>query len=106
MTNKERLISLLGFAPDNNALDGTLLDAGIISSDSYVVGNIQALKKCAIELLELLLSTANTSFFNGATTASINYDRAMILKRIQIFKSELGIYDISATTTARAVRRW
>jgi hypothetical protein len=35
MTNKERLISLLGFAPENNSLEGELLDFDIAPGDTY-----------------------------------------------------------------------
>ena len=48
MTNKERLISLLGFAPPTNSAEGALLDAGITEGDAYVAGNLDPLKKCAI----------------------------------------------------------
>lgn len=95
MTNKERLISLLGFAPDNNALEGALLDAGVTGSSTYDGTNIVSLKTIAIGLMELLLTTADTSFFNGVTTAGIRYDRASILKRMAMLKAEIGLLDVT-----------
>lgn len=103
MTNKERLISLLGFAPDNNALEGALLDAGIAGSDVYANSNLLTLKKAQLELLELLFSTADTSFFNGATTSGVRYDRATLLKKIEALKDELGLVAGLPTITSKSV---
>jgi len=106
MTNKDRLISLVGFAPNPNAVDGALLDAGITGSDAYIADNTVALKKCAIQLMELLLTTANTSFFNGATSAGVNYDRATLLKRIQALRRELGLEDFYGPTIIDKSYMW
>jgi len=98
MTNKERLISLLGFAPDNNALDGALLDVGLAGGDNYVTENLESVEKASIPLLEVLLSTANISTHNGVTSAGKTFDRATILKRIQGLKKKYGIEDVSGRT--------
>ncbi len=95
MTNKERLISLLGFAPDNNAVDGALLDYGITADNTYVSTSLISLKRAQLELMELLYTTANTNFFNGATSSGVSYDRGTLLRRIQALRRELGLEDFS-----------
>jgi len=93
MTNKERLISILGFSPESNALEGEMLDVGISGTDSYETKNGLVLKKCAIKIMEILLSTADTT--NSVSGFTIRYDRAAIEKRIVLFKTELGLIDES-----------
>jgi len=100
MTNKERFISLLGFAPSFDSVDGALIDAGILGTSPYDGTNVIALKKAAIELLQLLLTTADVS--DGNATAgfvhSVKYDRVAILARIKLLKGELGVTDESLPT--------
>lgn len=94
MTNKERLLSLIGFAPsDDNALEGTLLDSGIDGSAAYIISNSVPVKRCAIEVMELLLTTANTS--DVTPGFSITYDRNAVLARIKLLKQEIGVVDDS-----------
>jgi len=100
MTNKDRLISLLGFSPANNhAIDGALTDAGIDGSEVYDGGNIVQLKNAAIEIMELLLSTPDVSNTEGQ---AIKYDRNAVLARIKQYKTDLGIIvEERATITAK-----
>jgi hypothetical protein len=93
VTNKERLISLLGFSADNNAVEGALLDAGIEPGDSYVAESSLITKGAAIEVLKILLSTPDTTMENAN---SVRYDRNAILKRIAQLEYEIGIEDVSA----------
>lgn len=104
MTNKERLISLLGFAPgDTNSVDGYLIDAGITGSAAYDGSNITELKTIALSLLYLLLSTADYSNTDGAGFVhSVKYDRIAILKRIDILEGELGL-TVGATIQAKSM---
>lgn len=96
MTNRERLISLLGFEPSNsNTIDGSLLDFGITSSETYAASNIIPIKKAAISVLEILLSTADTKNENGY---EIKYDRDAIEKRLQALKNEVGLSEIDKPT--------
>lgn len=96
MTNKERLISFLGFAPPANTAEGALLDAGITESEVYTAANSIPLKKVAITVMELLLTTADTS--NNVTGFAIKYDRDAVLKRMNLIKGELGLTDESLPT--------
>jgi hypothetical protein len=96
MTNKERLISLLGFAPPANSAEGALLDASIDGAGVYNASLSSAIKKVAIQVMELLLTTADTN--NGKVGFNINYDRTAIITRIKMIKGELGIYDESLPT--------
>jgi hypothetical protein len=95
MTNKERLISLLGFAPADNSLEGELLDFGIVPTGTYDPANSVVLKKAAIKIMELLLTTADTTNENQY---AIKYDRVAVLARIKLLKRELGIVDGSIPT--------
>ena len=51
MTNKERLISLLGFAPSQDSVEGALLDYGIEGAETYNGSNIKEIKTAAIGVL-------------------------------------------------------
>lgn len=95
MTNRERLISLLGFSPDSNSLEGEMLDADIDSLDEYEPIMATPIKKCAIKIMEILLTTADTS---NNTGFNIHYDRAAVEKRILLFKNELGLVDLTMPT--------
>ncbi len=92
MTNQDRLLSLLGFAPsETNSLTGAMLDRGIVGSETYDSSKITQLKQCAIEVMELLLTTANTS--DVTPGFAITYDRNAVLNRIKLLKEELGLVD-------------
>lgn len=93
MTNRERLISLLGFAPDKNSVDGALIDADITGADNYTGSNSDELKTLAISILELLLSTPDITNTDGSGFVhATKYDRTAILKRIDLLKEELGLF--------------
>ena len=93
MTNSERTISLVGFAPENqNALLGALLDRAIDPNATYDGTNKDLLKQAAIEIMELLLTTADTQNEN---TYKVTFDRVAVLARINQLKTELGLIDTS-----------
>ena len=91
MTNLERLISLIGFAPSNNdSLQGALIDFGINGADTYTVANKLVVKKAAIQVIQLLLSTADTN--NGMSNGAgfeIKYDRQYLLDYRDRLKKEV-----------------
>lgn len=106
MTNKDRVLSLIGFAPSNdNAIDGELLDLGIAGAATYDVSQLVGVKTAAIRVMELLLTTADTSNENGSGfTNSIRFDRNAVLARINQLKNELGLVDTALPyITSRAV---
>lgn len=90
MTNKERLISLLGFAPadKDNVIDGALLDEGIPGSSQYLATGSNAIKRAAVSVLKILLSTPDTTNTDGY---AINWDRSAVKHRIADLESELGM---------------
>ena len=94
MTNRERLISLLGFTPTDDAVTGALIDAGISEGARYEATASKMLKQCAIELLRLLLSTPDTTNENGF---SQRYDRAAIERRIVELSGTAGRPTISSS---------
>ena len=102
MTNKQRLISLLGFAPSQDSVEGALLDLGIEGEETYNGTNVKLLKKAAIGILELLLTTADTT--QGDPSFAIKYDRAAVLKRIDLLKGELDLLD--SVPTIKAIHVW
>ena len=101
MTNREYFISLLGFAPGVNVAESALIDAGVSITDVYVTGNSVALKTAAIQVMRVLLTTADTA--NGLTGFSVKYDRTAILKLIALYETELGITTGQPTIKARNV---
>lgn len=92
MTNRERLISLLGFSPESNSVDGALIDFGIDGTATYDTSKTVLLKKAAIQIMELLLTTADTTNEN---TYGIRYDRTAVQARIRLLKGEIGLIDES-----------
>lgn len=68
-----------------------MIDFGIEASDEYTIENAIPVKKGAIAIMELLLTTADTS--NPESGMSIRYDRASVLKRIALLKGEIGLVD-------------
>jgi hypothetical protein len=107
MTNKDRLISFLGFAPPNESIDGELIDAGIDGSDDYDISLKDGLKLMAIRILQLILTTADVSDGNAAAgfVHSIKFDRVAVLARIKLLENELGI-DAGTLPTIRGLQIW
>lgn len=101
MTNRERLISLVGFAPEPNAVDGALIDAGITGTDVYTSSLSTSLKRCAIELLKLILSMADTTNENSYL---IKYDRAAVQKRIDQLEEEVN--EVDNRPVINSVKPW
>lgn len=88
MTNKERLIALLGFQAEPNAIEAALLDNDVNGSATYVKANLDGIKKAAISLMEVLLSTPDTS--NSHSGFNVNYDRDSIEERLKVFRAQTG----------------
>lgn len=102
MTNKERLISLLGFAPPVNSAEAAMIDQGIVPSDVYTLSVSVPIKMAAIYIMEVLLTTADTG--DATSGFQIKYDRGAVLKRINLLKGELGLIDDSyPTITSKSV---
>jgi hypothetical protein len=96
MTNRERLKSLLGFAPPTESLDGALIDAAIDGTLTYDLSYKGPVRKAAIYLLEMLLSTPDTG--NSEPSFNIRYDRVAVEKRLLMLKEEDGIIDETGPT--------
>jgi hypothetical protein len=94
MTNRERLIALLGFSPNKDAVTAVLIDSGIADSGDYVPASLVALKKCAIPLMQLLLTTPDMTNETGFV---IRYDREALLKVLAQYKADVGIVEGIAT---------
>ena len=102
MTNQERLISLLGFAPPPNAAEGALLDNGVTGTDVYEPSLSSSIKKAAIEVMNVIITTADTG--NAQTGFQIKYDRQSILQRIKQLQDELDLDD--AQPKIKGIRPW
>jgi hypothetical protein len=102
VTNKERVISLLGFAPANdNAIEGALIDLGIDGALTYDALNTVLIKKAAIQVMQLLLTTADT---HNENDYRITFDRDAVIARIKLLKGEIGEIDESQPfVTSRSV---
>jgi hypothetical protein len=87
VTIKERLISLVGFSPSANVIDGALVDSGLDGSDTYESTDLLTLKGIAKQLIEVLLTTPDTTNENGY---AIKYDRSAALKRLEDLEEELN----------------
>jgi hypothetical protein len=107
MTNKEKLISLIGFAPSNgNVLIGALQDVGLVDTDTYVVGeaSLLTIKKAKLQVLRILYSTPDTTTSNaGVVASSIKYDRDNLKKDIESLEVELGLTVAAPYITTRPV---
>lgn len=103
MTNIERLQSLLGFQPPANSMEGALKDVSISPNANYESASSVSIKKIAISLMEILLTTPDTG--NSEVGFNIHFDRASVLKRIKLLKAELGIIDLDKPSI-QSVSRW
>lgn len=92
MTNKERLLAYIGFQPQDNVAEAALLDAGIDGSADYDVSLSDRIKRCAIEVMEVVITTADTG--SSMTGWTAKFDRPSILKRIATMKADLGISEV------------
>lgn len=104
MTIKDRLISLIGFTPSNdNSLEGALLDQGLLSTTAYTVDKSISVKKAAIEVIQVILSTPDTV---NDQNYSIKYDRGSLLKLMASLKDEVLIIDEVKLPTITVKRMW
>lgn len=78
MTNRERLISVVGFEAEANALDGALIDADLTAADEYTKANAPQVQKAAREVLQGLLVSSMTE---GGY--SVTYDRKAIEAKLK-----------------------
>lgn len=87
MTIQERIEAYIGFSPANAlAIEAAAIDAGLISGGTYVIADALAVKRAAVEVMKILLSTADTTNENGY---GIKWDRASLLKRIADLEEEI-----------------
>jgi hypothetical protein len=100
MTNKARLISLLGFAPPTDALEGTMIDNLIDGSATYEAEDSLKLKNAAVELITLILTTADTTNTEGF---SVRYDRKAVEARLKALQIELGLIDEGPIITGKSI---
>lgn len=105
MTVKEAILSELGFAPGNqHVIDKAIIDGGLEAQDTYTVDHGTGVKTAALQILRILLSTADvTTSTGGVVSNSIKYDRGAILKRIGELEIELGLVDARPTINAKYV---
>ena len=99
MTNKERLKAYLGFAPaDDNTTEAALLDFAIDPSETYTVTNLIPVKRAAISVMRILLTTANTTNMDHSQT----WDKTAVAKRVDDLEEEIE----PKGPTIRAVHKW
>lgn len=91
---------MLGFTPNEDALTAELIDRNIEPGDSYDTANLPALRLAAIKLIELLLSTANTS--NASIGYLVSYDRDAVIKRLEMLKRDAGL----SSNTIKSINFW
>jgi hypothetical protein len=101
MTVKERVEQLLGFQPGKGVVEGALIDYDLTGSDNYEKSLSTSVRRCALSILEVLLSTADTVDGNQI---SIKYDRAAIQKRIDRLQAELD--GESSSRTIKGISPW
>jgi hypothetical protein len=99
MTNKQRLKGFVGFAASEETLDGVLIDHQINPSLAYDGTNVLLLKRAAIDVLKVLLSSPDITNDTGFTH---KYDRNAVAKRISQLEDELDpVVKEKATVTAK-----
>lgn len=106
MTNRERVISYLGFEPNKLSVESSLLDAGLIGADEFDINdttNNNAAKTATIRLIDILFSTPDTTNENGYV---IKYDRASLLRLQDKLQSEIDGVIIATGPTIRAINKW
>lgn len=101
MTNREALISLVGFPPNKAALERCSVDHSFDPAGTYTLGTKDQLKKAAIDLLNALISTPTTWNENGY---KIEYDKDAILALIGTYEDDLGI--VRSRPTIKGIRPW
>jgi hypothetical protein len=102
MTNKEALIAALQISVEDATLDKVLIDLDVIGSDTYSKDNATAIDKCAIEVLQGLLSMPDVS--EGGY--SVKYDRKAVEARLSYLSQKTGVADPLKPTINDASNRW
>jgi hypothetical protein len=87
LTNREKILSILGHASPTNAVEGVMIDNDIIGYDPYVKDNLIPVLKAKKSLLRILLSTPDTTNENGY---GIKYDRKAIRDDIKDTEDEIS----------------
>lgn len=100
MTNKEALIAVVRVSVPDNSLEKAMIDNSVSATTDYTSTEAESIDKCAIAVLEGLLSDPDVS--EGGY--SINFDRKAVQDRISILKSKYGIDDpLKPSVTSRPV---
>ena len=71
------------------AVEAALVDKGIEAYDAYSSAFYPAIRLAAIGLMEILLTTPNTT--NNVTGFSVTYDRGAVQSRLALLRKEAGI---------------
>lgn len=101
MTNRDRTIAMLGFTPDENGVQAELMDLGINALSTYDPVNYSKINRAARKLIEVILSTPDTS--NSITGFGVSYDRRALEVRLKLLREEEGF----TTTSIKSVtHRW
>ncbi len=88
MTNRERVEAYIGFKPANgNAIEAALIDQDLSGTGTYDISGSLSVKKAAVEVMKILLSTADTVNESGY---AIKFDRPSLLKRIADLEEEIS----------------
>jgi hypothetical protein len=106
MTVKDAIISELGFAPGNsNLVDKAILDNTLTGADTYDSAKETGVKKAALQICRVLLTTADVTNSNNAgfVSSQIKYDRAAVKARISQLEADLGINVQTPYITSRSV---
>lgn len=104
MTNKQYFISLLGFAPSAELVEGALTDVDLILAETYIKENSLILKKAVIFAIDVLLTTPDTRHGSDETRNELTFDRDAILKRRAILVEEIG--ESTGRPTIKAISPW
>jgi hypothetical protein len=102
MTNKEALIAALQISVEDATLIKALIDLDVDGSETYSKVNATAIDKCAIEVLQGILSMPDVS--EGGY--SVKYDRKAVESRLSFLSQKTGVADPLKPTINDASNRW
>jgi len=102
MTNKEALIAALQLSVDDSTLEKVLIDQEVSGSATYSKDNATAIDKCAIEVLQGILSTPDVS--EGGY--SVKYDRGAVERRLSYLLDKNDLSNTLKPTIKDASNRW
>lgn len=99
MTNKEALLAVLQVSVDDITLEKALIDNSIVSQAIYTAGSTEDIDKCAIPILEGLLTRGNVS--EGGY--SLSFDATAIKARLLALQEKYKIGNTYPKITSRAI---